>query len=62
MLPGSGPYIINEQDIVKGKSILIRRRKDYWGEKARANIGTNNFDALSFVTVRDENPWRLRCS
>jgi microcin C transport system substrate-binding protein len=55
LMPGSGPYTISEDDIKKGQSITVRRRKDYWGEKARANIGTNNFDELRFVVVRDEN-------
>ena len=32
MLPGSGPYIVNESDVVKGNSITIRRRNDYWAE------------------------------
>ena len=55
LLPGSGPYTILEGDIKKGQSIAVRRRKDYWGEKARANIGLNNFDELRFAVVRDEN-------
>ncbi len=55
LLPGSGPYIINESDVHKGQSITVHRRKDYWGEKARANVGLNNFDELNFVVVRDEN-------
>ena len=55
LMPGSGPYTIAEDDIKKGQSITVRRRKDYWGEKARANIGTNNFDELRFAVVRDEN-------
>src|SRR6185369_12719780 len=33
MLPGTGPYIINEQDVDNGKMIKVRRRKDYWAEK-----------------------------
>ena len=33
LLPGSGPYTILEDDIKKGQSITMRRRKDYWGEK-----------------------------
>lgn len=49
LLPGSGPYTILEADMNKGKSISARRRKDYWAEKARANVGSNNFDELRFV-------------
>src|SRR5712671_5319799 len=55
LLPGSGPYLIREEDIAKGKSITVRRRKDYWGEKARGNVGQGNFDELQFVVVRDDN-------
>lgn len=55
MLPGTGPYIVRETDVVKGKSITVRRRKDYWAEKYRANVGANNFDAWQIVIVRDVN-------
>jgi microcin C transport system substrate-binding protein len=55
LLPGSGPYIVNESDIQKGKSISIRRRKDYWAEKDRSNVGLYNFDEIRFSVVRDQN-------
>ena len=47
MLPGTGPYTIAEQDVAKGQSITIRRRKDYWAENERRNVGTSNFDRSS---------------
>ena len=55
LLPGTGPYIINAADIHKGQSIALQRRKDYWAEKARANVGVDNFQRLQFTVVRDEN-------
>jgi len=55
LLPGSGPYIIREEDINKGTSITARRRPDYWNAKARMNVGLYNFDQLQFTIVRDEN-------
>jgi microcin C transport system substrate-binding protein len=55
LLPGSGPYTIREEDIKKGQSITVRRRKDYWAAQARANVGLGNFDELRFAIVRDEN-------
>jgi microcin C transport system substrate-binding protein len=55
VLPGSGPYTIREEDLQKGKSITVKRRKDYWAEKARASVGMSNFDELRYVVVRDEN-------
>ncbi len=32
----------------------ITRRKDYWGEKERVNIGVNNFDKILWRIVLDE--------
>jgi microcin C transport system substrate-binding protein len=55
MLPGSGPYALAPQDIVKGNSMTLRRRKDYWAEKHRGNVGLGNFDAIQTVVVRDRN-------
>jgi microcin C transport system substrate-binding protein len=55
MIPGSGPYIVNEGDVVKGKSVSMRRRKDYWGERNRLNIGAYNFDEVREIVVRDQN-------
>jgi microcin C transport system substrate-binding protein len=55
LLPGSGPYILSEADIEKGRSITLRRRKDYWAQNYRANIGQYNIDEYKRVVVRDEN-------
>jgi len=55
LMPGSGQYILNEADIVKGRSITMRRRPDYWAEKQRRNIGTGNFDQIRETIVRDDN-------
>jgi microcin C transport system substrate-binding protein len=54
LLPGTGPYVINEADVVKGRSLTIRRRKDYWAENVRRNIGSNNFDEIREIVVRDQ--------
>jgi microcin C transport system substrate-binding protein len=54
MLPGSGAYVINEADITKGQSLALRRRKDYWAENARRNVGLNNFDEIRETVVRDQ--------
>jgi microcin C transport system substrate-binding protein len=55
MLPGSGPYIVHEQDVNKGNSITIKRRTDYWADRERRNIGTSNFDEIQQFVVRDRN-------
>jgi len=53
MLPGSGPYQINEQDVQRGRSLTIRKRPDYWAAKHRRSIGTANFDQIQQNIVRD---------
>jgi microcin C transport system substrate-binding protein len=55
LLPGSGAYSVNEADIVKGQSVSIRRRNDYWAEKHRRNVGVYNFDEVREIVVRDTN-------
>jgi len=41
---GSGPYRI--KDFSPGRTLVLERVKDYWGEKLPVNIGQNNFDEL----------------
>lgn len=48
---GSAPYKI--KDFVAGRSIVLERVKDYWGEKLPVRIGQNNFDELRFEYFRD---------
>ena len=55
LMPGTGPYTVTDADVRKGTSISIRRRKDYWAEKYRLNIGQYNFDELRSTVVRDQN-------
>jgi microcin C transport system substrate-binding protein len=54
-LPGTGPYVVNEPDIVKGQSVTIRRRNNYWAENHRRNVGLNNFNEIRETVVRDQN-------
>ena len=46
---------LTEADIVKGRSVTLRRRPDYWAEKDRRNVGTGNFDEIREIVVRDDN-------
>ncbi|WP_322516267.1 extracellular solute-binding protein [Rhodopseudomonas palustris] len=48
---GSGPYRI--KDFVAGRSIVLERVKDYWGEKLPVRVGQYNFDELRFEFFRD---------
>ena len=55
MIPGSGPYVVEGADVIKGKSVTIRRRKTgYWAENHRRNVGVNNFDEIRETVVRDQ--------
>jgi len=55
MLPGTGPYMLSEQDVEKGRMVRIRRRPDYWAETHRRNVGISNFDEIQQLVVRDRN-------
>jgi microcin C transport system substrate-binding protein len=55
LLPGSGPYRVDEADVRKGQSITIRRRNDYWAENERRNVGRFNFAEIREIVVRDQN-------
>ena len=55
MLPGTGPYIVNEEDVDRGNRVIIRRRLNYWAEDHRRNIGSGNFDEIHEIVVRDQN-------
>lgn len=54
-IPGSGPYLIQTEDIQSGRYIIIRRRSDYWAENERWNTGLNNFDLVRVDVVQDPN-------
>jgi microcin C transport system substrate-binding protein len=47
----SGPYRI--KSFVPGRSIVLERVKDYWGNDLNVNIGRNNFDELRYEYFRD---------
>lgn len=53
-LPGSGPYLILDNEIVKRNSITLRRRSDYWAEKEKFSSGKYNFDFITFNAVRND--------
>ena len=50
---GSGPYIVQDKDIKKGKAIALTRRKDYWALDTPSNKGLFNFNRVRFSVVRD---------
>lgn len=52
---GSGPYTIAEVDA--GKSVLLKRREDYWGRDLPIKRGFDNFDEIKVEYYRDGNSY-----
>ena len=55
MLPGTGPYIVHEKDIVNQESFTLTRRTDFWGKDDPVSKYANNFDKIKFIVVKDNN-------
>jgi microcin C transport system substrate-binding protein len=49
---GSGPYRIKE--FAAGRSLVLERVKDYWGQRIPHGIGQNNFDEIRYEFFRDD--------
>ena len=54
MPPGSGPYILNKEKMIKGKTLTMVRRTDWWGHLNPNNKGVFNFDEVKIVIVQDD--------
>ena len=52
--PTTGPYVIREEDIVKGRSISITRVKDWWARDRKYYKNRFNADRIEYRLVRDE--------
>ena len=50
---GSGPYVVESVDA--GRSVTLRRNRDYWGDGLAANRGFWNFDIIRLDYYRDAN-------
>ncbi len=53
MLPGTGPYIVDNDDTKKGELLALKRRTDYWGKDDPTNVGTYNFDKIKMIFILD---------
>ncbi|MAG92446.1 MAG: hypothetical protein CMJ48_01665 [Planctomycetaceae bacterium] len=49
----TGPYILKEEDINKGKSVTLTRREDFWGLDQEWYTGLYNFNKIRFLVVKD---------
>ena len=52
-MPGSGPYMMKQEDLKKGTSLTITRRHDWWAEDERWAKHTYNFEKIKYIVVRD---------
>ena len=55
MLPGTGPYLIKDEDIINQESYSLTRRDNWWGKEDRATKYMYNFDRITVSVVKD-NP------
>jgi microcin C transport system substrate-binding protein len=53
MIFGSGAYELKEYE--RPSRISFARRKNYWAQDEKQNLGMNNFDKIDFWFVEDEN-------
>lgn len=51
----TGPYTLEDDDVVMNKSLTLTRRDDWWGEDNPAWTGLYNFDEYHFLVVQDSN-------
>ncbi|QKV20666.1 ABC transporter substrate-binding protein [Oricola thermophila] len=51
--PGSGPYRI--ATFSPGSTVTFERVEDYWGRDLPVNVGSHNFDRITYTYYRDLN-------
>lgn len=54
MVPGTGPYLLKQENIDTGRSLMLTRRTDWWGANLPENAGLYNFDEIEWLTIMDE--------
>lgn len=52
--PGSGPYSLAPEDVVKGRSITVHRRTDWWAEQDPSSRGMYNFESVRWDIILDD--------
>lgn len=51
--PTSGPYTIDDKDIKKGDSIVLRRNDEWWAKDNKFWRNRYNFDRIRLTVIRD---------
>ena len=55
VIPGTGPYIIPEENIKNQESFTFERREDYWAKDSPFNKYMFNFDKIKVSAVKDND-------
>ena len=55
VIPGTGPYIINENNIKNQESYTFDRRDDYWDKDSPFNRYKFNFDRVKVSAIKDND-------
>ena len=53
MLPGSGPYIIKDEDVINQESFTLTRLENWWAKDERTTKNLFNFDKITISVVKD---------
>lgn len=54
-VPTTGPYVIRDQDIVRGRSITVTRLQDWWAKDKKYFRNRFNIDRTVLNVIRDTN-------
>lgn len=53
--PHAGPYFVRDEDVVKGVSVTLTRKKDWWAGDHKFYKHRYNADKVVFRVIRDES-------
>ncbi|MFL3013929.1 MAG: ABC transporter substrate-binding protein [Candidatus Neomarinimicrobiota bacterium] len=53
MLPGSGPYIIKDEDIINQESFSLTKLDNWWAKGEKTSKNLYNFDRITISVVKD---------
>lgn len=54
-VPTTGPYVLRDQDVVRGRSITITRLEDWWAKDKKYFRNRYNVDRIVLNVIRDSN-------
>ena len=60
VIPGTGPYKIEESDIKNQESYILERRDDYWAKNTPFNRYKYNFDKIKISVVKENDALFMR--